>query len=129
MTTPQLSFSVRWLKAHAGVVITASHNPPHDNGFKAYFNDGGQVVPPHDKGIIAEVNNVPLADLAAHLAKDLARVVQLPDAIDAAYHDALASAVLDPKIFKGSKLKAVFTPIHGVGGVATEPMLKRFGVI
>ena len=62
--TPQLSYSVRWLKAHAGVVITASHNPPHDNGFKAYFDDGAQVVPPHDKGIVAEVNAVPLGDLA-----------------------------------------------------------------
>ena len=61
--TPQLSFSVRWLRAHTGVVITASHNPPHDNGFKAYFDDGGQVVPPHDTGIVAEVNQVPLAEL------------------------------------------------------------------
>ena len=59
-STPQLSFSVRYLKAHTGVVITASHNPPHDNGFKAYFTDGAQVTPPHDKGIIAEVDAVPL---------------------------------------------------------------------
>src|SRR6185369_10001301 len=70
--TPQLSFSVRWLKAHAGVVITASHNPPHDNGFKAYFDDGAQVVPPHDKGIVSEVNAVPLAELGGFLAVDLA---------------------------------------------------------
>jgi phosphoglucomutase len=70
--TPQLSYSVRWLKAHAGVVITASHNPPHDNGFKAYFDDGAQVVPPHDTGIVAEVNAVPLAELGAFLAIDLA---------------------------------------------------------
>jgi phosphoglucomutase len=52
---------VRCIGAHAGAVITASHNPPHDNGFKAYFVDGGQVVPPHDKGIVAEVAAVPLA--------------------------------------------------------------------
>src|SRR5690606_28641060 len=52
-STPQLSFSVRWLGAHAGVVITASHNPPHDNGFKAYFEDGAQVFAPHAKGIVS----------------------------------------------------------------------------
>ena len=57
--TPQLSYSVRWLKAHAGIVITASHNPPHDNGFKAYFDDGAQVIAPHDKGIVDQVNAVP----------------------------------------------------------------------
>ena len=76
-STPQLSFSVRWLKAHCGVVITASHNPPHDNGFKAYFEDGGQVVTPHDNGIIDEVNAVPLAELGAFLTKDLVRA-ELP---------------------------------------------------
>jgi phosphoglucomutase len=66
-STPQLSFSVRWLRAHAGVVITASHNPPHDNGFKAYFEDGAQVVPPHDKGIVAEVNAIPLDEVVPFL--------------------------------------------------------------
>ncbi len=127
-STPQLSFSVRRLKAHCGVVITASHNPPHDNGFKAYFEDGGQVVPPHDSGIIAEVNQVPLADTAAHLPIDLNRVTTLPAAADEAYHRALEQVVIDPKLFKDSKLKVVFTPIHGVGGVATMPMLEHFGI-
>jgi phosphoglucomutase len=65
--TPHLSFSVRWLKAHAGIVITASHNPPHDNGFKAYFDDGAQVIAPHDKGIVDQVNAVPLGELDAFL--------------------------------------------------------------
>src|SRR5688572_876385 len=73
-STPQLSYSVRWIKAHAGVVITASHNPPHDNGFKAYFDDGAQVVPPHDTGIVQQVNAVPLAELAAFVNKDLKAV-------------------------------------------------------
>src|SRR6185369_14834498 len=76
-STPQLSFSVRWLKAHAGVVITASHNPPHDNGFKAYFDDGAQVIAPHDKGIVAEVNAVPLGELGAFLEVNLAGVTTL----------------------------------------------------
>ena len=70
-STPQLSFTVRCLKAHCGVVITASHNPPHDNGFKAYFEDGAQVVPPHDNGIVAEVNAVPLSETAPHLASNI----------------------------------------------------------
>lgn len=127
-STPQLSYTVRRLKAHCGVVITASHNPPHDNGFKAYFEDGGQMVPPHDTGVIAEVNNVPLADTAAHLAIDISRVTTLPPEADAAYHRALEQVVIDPKLFKGSKLKVVFTPIHGVGGVATMPMFEHFGI-
>src|SRR6185369_5461979 len=76
-STPQLSFTVRWLKAHCGIVITASHNPPHDNGFKAYFDDGAQIVPPHDKGVVAAVNAVPLAGLAAFLTKSLNSVVTL----------------------------------------------------
>lgn len=127
-STPQLSFSVRHLRAHCGVVITASHNPPHDNGYKVYFEDGGQVVPPHDKGIIAEVNQVSLAGVAPHIAIDLSRVVQMPESADAAYHRALEDVVLNPKVFKGSRLKAVFTPIHGTGALATEPLLRRFGV-
>ena len=82
--TPQLSYAVRWLKAHAGVVITASHNPPHDNGFKAYFDDGAQVVPPHDKGIVSEVNAVPLAELGKFLVPQLAGVTTLGKDADAA---------------------------------------------
>ncbi len=127
-STPQLSFTVRHLGAHCGIVITASHNPPHDNGYKVYFGDGGQVVAPHDTGIIAEVNKAPLADTAAHLEVDLTDVITLPESVDAAYHRALENAVLDPSVFKGSDLKVVFTPIHGVGGHATEALLKRFKV-
>ena len=92
-STPQLSFSVRWLKAHAGVVITASHNPPHDNGFKAYFDDGAQVVAPHDKGIVTEVNAVPLADLRASLDQlDRGRPIVLMCA--GGTRSAIASSVL-----------------------------------
>ena len=127
-STPQLSFTVRHLGAHCGIVITASHNPPHDNGYKVYFEDGGQVVSPHDEAIIAEVGKVPLADTAAHLKVDLSGVVTLPDSVDAAYHRQLEDVVLDPSVFKGSDLKVVFTPIHGVGGHATEVLLKRFKV-
>ena len=127
-STPQLSFSVRWLKAHCGVVITASHNPPHDNGFKAYFEDGAQVVAPHDQGIIDEVNAVPLTELGAFLAVDLARVITLGRPADDAYLAVAAQAALDPAIFKQAKFKVVFTNIHGTGGIASVPLLAHAGV-
>jgi phosphoglucomutase len=122
-STPQLSFSVRWLKVHAGVVITASHNPPHDNGFKAYFQDGGQVVPPHDKGIIAEVNIVQLAELGAFLKKDLSRTIMLNRAADDAYLVAASRAAIDHRSLSRAKLKVIFTSIHGTGSVAATPLL------
>lgn len=127
-STPQLSFSVRALKATCGIVITASHNPPHDNGYKVYFEDGGQVVAPHDKGIIAQVDKVAWADTTRFLEPKLDGVITLGAASDESYLATAARAVIDPKVFKGSKLKVVFTPIHGTGGIATEPLLKRLGV-
>ena len=122
-STPQLSFSVRWLKVHAGVVITASHNPPHDNGFKAYFQDGGQVVPPHDKGIITEVNVVQLAELGAFLKKDLSRTIMLNRAADDAYLVAASRAAIDHRTLSRAKLKVIFTNLHGTGSVAATPLL------
>jgi phosphoglucomutase len=127
-STPQLSFSVRSLKAHTGVVITASHNPPHDNGFKAYFTDGAQVIPPHDKGIIDEVDAVPLAVVQEFLTKDLSRVVTLGRKADDDYLAVAAQAALDPAVFKRTQLKVVFTSIHGVGGVSSLPLLLHAGV-
>lgn len=125
--TPQLSFAVRQLKAHAGVVITASHNPPHDNGFKAYFDDGAQVVPPHDKGIVEAVNAVPLAELATYLVQDLSRVVTLGREADDDYLAAAATALIDPAVFKPAKLKVVFTNIHGTGAIHALPLLLHAG--
>ena len=126
-STPQLSFSVRYLKAHAGVVITASHNPPHDNGFKAYFEEGAQVVAPHDKGIVAEVNAVPLSELSGFLDKDLSRVVTLGRRADDAYLAVATKAAIDPSVFKKTKLKVAFTSIHGTGGVMSVPLLVHAG--
>ncbi|TAG33409.1 MAG: phospho-sugar mutase [Verrucomicrobia bacterium] len=127
-STPQLSFTVRWLGAQCGVVITASHNPPHDNGFKAYFDDGAQVVAPHDKGIVTQVGQVPLADLAAFLVKDLSRVVTLGEAADEAYRAAAATAVIDASVFTASGLKVAFTSIHGVGNIQSIPLLRATGI-
>lgn len=125
--TPQLSFSVRWLKTHTGVVITASHNPPHDNGFKAYFEDGAQVVPPHDQGIVSEVNAVPLGELGSFLAKDLTGVTTLGREADDEYRKVAATAVIDPEVFKKTKLKVIYTNIHGTGAVHSMPLLQRAG--
>ena len=127
-STPQLSFSVRHLQAHTGVVITASHNPPHDNGYKAYFTDGAQVTPPHDKGIIAEVDAVPLAAVHDFLRKDLAAVKTLGREADTAYEQVAAQAVIDQALLRQTGLRVVYTNIHGVGGVSTVPLLKAAGV-
>lgn len=126
--TPQLSYEVRRSKAHAGVVITASHNPPHDNGFKAYFEDGAQVVPPHDKGIVAEVNAVPLAELGRYLTAKLEGVTTLGKDADEAYRVVAAKAALDTGVFKKTKLKVVFTNIHGTGAVHSMPLLQQAGI-
>jgi phosphoglucomutase len=125
--TPQLSYSVRWLKAHAGVVITASHNLPHDNGFKAYFDDGAQVIAPHDKGIVAEVNAVPLGELSAFLEIDLRGVTTLGRDADDAYLAVASKAVIDPSVFKQARPKVVFTNIHGTGAVHSLPLLLHAG--
>lgn len=125
--TPELSFSVRHLRAHAGAVITASHNPPHDNGFKAYFTDGGQVVPPHDKGIVEQVAAVPLDEVLENLKKDMSGVTILGRAIDDAYLDTAASAVIDSRMLRESKLSVVYTNIHGTGSVHCPPLLIHAG--
>ncbi|HEY9247702.1 MAG TPA: phospho-sugar mutase [Rariglobus sp.] len=126
-STPQLSFSVRYLRAHAGVVITASHNPPHDNGFKAYFEDGAQVVAPHDKGIVNEVNAVPLTGLAAFLEKDLSRVITLGRPADDAYLAVAAKAAIDTSVFRKTTLKVAFTNIHATGDIMSVPLLIHAG--
>jgi len=125
--TPQLSFSVRWLKAQAGIVITASHNPPHDNGFKAYFEDGAQVIPPHDKGIVAEVNAVALGELSGFLKIDISRVTRLGRDADEAYRVVAATALLDAAVLKKTKLNVIFTNIHGTGAVQSLPLLQAAG--
>ena len=127
-STPQLSFTVRHLQAHTGVVITASHNPAHDNGFKAYFTDGAQVISPQDKGIITEVDAVPLGAVQEFLAKDLRSVVTLGEGADAAYLAAAAQAVIDPGLLEATPLKVVFTNLHGVGAISSLPLLRQAGI-
>ena len=127
-STPELSFAVRHTNATAGIVITASHNPSHDNGYKAYFADGAQIVEPHAGAIIAKVNAI-TSDRYKPLPKPKqGKCIKLGREIDAAYMDRLETLVLDPAMVKSAAgLKIVFTSIHGVGGVITKPMLDRLG--
>ena len=127
-STPQLSFTVRHLKATAGIVITASHNPPHDNGYKVYFEDGAQIVSPHAEGIIEQVNAVPLCDLPPFYSVNMESTTVLGVPVEAAYQDALRSLLLEPETLKKEAPKVVFTPIHGTGRVAAVPLMESVGV-
>ncbi len=127
-STPQLSFAVRHLGTTAGIVLTASHNPPHDNGYKVYGSDGAQIVEPEASQIIAEVGAVAGESYHALPESDQGQVHQLGDDIDEAYMSRLESLLLNPELVKEqSDLKIVFTNIHGTGGVISPPMLRRLG--
>jgi len=127
-SVPELSFAVRYLRANAGVVITASHNPPHDNGYKVYFGDGAQVIDPHASGIIAKVNAI-VSEACQPVAKDRqGKITLIGKNIDNAYMHRLETLVLDPRVVHGAKsLKIIYTPLHGTGSVIIKPMLKRLG--
>jgi phosphoglucomutase len=127
-SVPELSFAVRYLKASAGGMITASHNPPYDNGYKVYFGDGGQVIKPHASGIIAKVNAI-TSEAYKPLAKDRqGKITMIGKEIDEAYMHRLETLVLDPTVIGEAKsLKVIYTPLHGTGGVIIKPMLKRLG--
>ena len=127
-STPQLSFSVRHYKAHCGAVITASHNPYHDNGFKVYFEDGAQVVEPHAESIVEAVNAVDLSATIPFLEKRLENVISLGDSADDAYK-ALLKEILSYEVSSNEdNLKVVFSPIHGTGAVISVPLLEEIGI-
>lgn len=126
-STPQLSFAVRHLKAQAGVMITASHNPSHDNGYKVYFADGGQVVSPHAENIIEAFKNIELADVTPFLGIE-ANFDLVPPEVDRAYLACVLESVIDQTIFQQTDLKVVFSPLHGTGGVMSLPALEALGV-
>jgi phosphoglucomutase len=127
-STPELSFSVRQLRAQAGIVITASHNPPHDNGYKVYFDDGAQVVEPHASGIIAKVNSI-ASETFTPLPKDRqGKVTTLGRDLDDAYIKRLETLMVDPNLVALAKsLLIIFTPLHGTGGVILKPLFQRLG--
>lgn len=129
-STPELSFAVRAENADAGVVITASHNPPHDNGFKAYYNDGAQVVEPHASGIIKRVNAISLEQACAKASGSTPRFKILPADIDRAYLQKLHSLVLEPDALKkeGGKITVVYSPLHGTGAKMVPQVLQELGL-
>jgi phosphoglucomutase len=127
-STPELSFAVRHTEATAGIVITASHNPPHDNGYKAYFADGAQVIEPHASAIIEQVNAIASETYEPVAPDKRGRLVTLGSDFDEIYQTRLRTVILQPAVVAGQKeLKVVFSPIHGTGGVISVPALRAIG--
>ncbi|MDP0492154.1 MAG: phospho-sugar mutase [Verrucomicrobiota bacterium JB023] len=125
--TPQISFAIRDLNADGGIVLTASHNPPHDNGFKAYFDDGGQIVEPHATGIITEVNALASADYEALPESEQGAIIPLGVEADETYMEKTQTLLLQPELLEGRSAKVVYTNIHGTGGHIVVPLLKKLG--
>lgn len=125
--TPELSFAIRHLKCQGGVVCTASHNPKEYNGYKAYFNDGGQLVPPHDENVIKEVNTISSIDEVKWRGGE-DNIHSIGSEIDKAYIDMVKSLSIYPEVISRQKdLKIVYTPIHGTGITLVPEVLKSFG--
>jgi len=125
--TPELSFAIRHYKCHSGVVITASHNPPEYNGYKAYWDDGGQVVAPHDEAIIVEVRKITsVKQIKFNGRKDLIKI--LGRETDDLFLSEVQKMCINPDVIKKfSDIGIVFTPIHGTGITLVPPALKMFG--
>ncbi len=125
--TPELSFSIRHLGCHAGVVCTASHNPKEYNGYKAYWNDGGQLVPPHDKNVIKEVEAITSVDEVLWEG-GAANITLMGAEMDQAYLQMVKELSVYPDVIAAQHdLKIVYTPIHGTGITLVPDVLKAFG--
>jgi phosphoglucomutase len=125
--TPELSFAIRHLGCKAGVVCTASHNPKEYNGYKAYWNDGGQLVPPHDKNVIIEVEAIQSVDEVKWNGGE-ANITILGKDLDEAYLEMVKGLSVYPDVIAAQKdLKIVYTPIHGTGIMLVPQVLEKFG--
>jgi phosphoglucomutase len=125
--TPELSFAIRHLGCQGGVVCTASHNPKEYNGYKAYWNDGGQLVPPHDKNVIKEVEKIASVDDVKWSGGE-ANITIIGKEMDEEYIEMVKSLSVYPEVIeKQHDLKIVYTPIHGTGITMVPQVLKRFG--
>lgn len=125
--TPQISYQIRQVNAAGGVILTASHNPYHDNGFKAYLDDGGQIVEPAASGIIEEVNALQSAEYEALPAAEQGQVLTLGQEADEVYMAETQTLLLQPELLEGRSAKVVYTSIHGTGGHIVVPLLKKLG--
>ncbi|EAY25048.1 phospho-sugar mutase [Microscilla marina] len=124
--TPELSFAIRHLGCKSGVVLTASHNPKEYNGYKAYWTDGAQLVAPHDKNVIAEVQKIQVDDIK--FTKDDRKIHVIGKDIDEVYLDKIKALSISPEaIKKQSDIKIVYTPIHGTGVVLVPQILEKMG--
>jgi phosphoglucomutase len=129
--TPELSFAIRYLKCDTGIVVTASHNPPQYNGYKAYWNDGSQVIPPHDFGIIDEVASVSaIKEISRKEALDKGLLKIIDREIDEPYQAMVESRLFRPALIKekAGEVKIVYTPLHGTGAFHVEGVLGRLGL-
>jgi len=125
--TPELSYAIRHLHCHGGVVCTASHNPKEYNGYKAYWNDGGQLVPPHDKNVIIEVNKIDSVDEVKWGGGE-ANITLIGKEMDEAFIQMAKGLSVYPEVIaKQHDLKIVYTPIHGSGITLMPEVLKRYG--
>ncbi len=124
--TPEVSFAIRHFGCQSGINITASHNPREYNGYKAYWDDGAQVLAPHDTAIIDEVNKVTVADIKFNGNKDLIQIIGKE--VDKVYLDMVHSISIDPEVIRRQKdLSIVYTPLHGAGRVLIPDSLKEWG--
>ena len=129
--TPELSYAIRTLGCDTGVVVTASHNPPQYNGYKAYWNDGAQVIEPHDQGIINEVNSVTqVKTISKEEAIKAGSLVMIDKEIDEKYWAMVKSQLFRPDLIKekASEVKIVYTPLHGTGAMHVEKVLGDLGL-
>ena len=129
--TPELSFAIRHFKADTGVVVTASHNPKMYNGYKAYWNDGAQVIEPHDVGIIEEVNKVTsVKTISKEEAIKSGKLVLIDEEIDKLYWDMCKAQLFRPELIKeyAKNVSVVYTPLHGTGAMHVEKVLGDLGL-
>jgi phosphoglucomutase len=126
--TPELSFAIRHLKCQSGIVVTASHNPKNYNGYKVYWEDGAQLVSPHDQNVIQEVLSIKgIDEVKSEPNNDL--IQKIGKEVDEAFLKQVAAQALNPEVEGKEKVKVVFTPLHGTGGVLTPQFLKDSGYV
>ena len=126
-STPELSYVVREVDADAGVVLTASHNPAHDCGFKAYLSDGAQLIEPIASGVIAEVNSIETEEYCALPEGEQGELVVIGKGTDQRYMEALKSLLLRPELLENGGTKVVYTNLHGTGGHIIVPLMRDLG--